>query len=224
MLQDGSFSTLDLPNSMFNSAIQINNRGDVAGLFQQLDGQVFGFVFSIGAFTLLNHNPSQFGSLTQAFGINNREEVVGSFFDPDTTRGFKLLRGAFTDFDVPGQGDTFPLGLSDRGDMVGTANDSDFLAHGFVLAGGEFHTVEFPDGDNTAPLGINASGKIVGIYTGADGVIHSFLAEPQAGDSQGVPKRGTHRNQVTQLPGCGSSDWQKHPENARRSMQCKPSH
>jgi uncharacterized membrane protein len=224
ILEDGSFSTLDFPGAIFNSPVQINNRREVAGLFQQgaPNFGVLGYVFSGGAFTVLDHNPSKFGSFTEAFGINNREEVVGAFLDPFTTRAFKLENNIFTDFDVPGQGDTLPFGLNDRGDMVGIASDSDFIQHGFVLAGGDFRTVEFPDGESTTPEGINASGRIVGVYTDADGVFHSFLAEPQAGNSQSAPSRGTRRNHETQLPGCGSSEWQKHPENVRRSIPCKP--
>jgi|GEM_PF-1038915 len=224
LLEDGNFTTLDFPGAIFNSAIQINNRREIAGLFQQgaPNFGVFGYVFSEGAFNVLDHSRSKFTNFTEAFGINNRGEVVGAFLDPDTTRGFKLLQGAFTDFDVPGQGDTLPFGLNDRGDMVGIASDSDFIQHGFVLAGGDFRTVEFPGGDSTTPEGINASGRIVGVYTDAQGVFHSFLAEPQAGNSQAAPSQGAHRNQQTQLPGCGSSEWQKHPENVRRSMPCKP--
>jgi len=86
LLQDGSFSNIDFPGAVFNSAIGINNRGEVAGLFLK-DGQVFGYIFANGTFTLLDHSPSKFGraKLTQAVGISNQGEVVGSFFDPDTT-------------------------------------------------------------------------------------------------------------------------------------------
>ncbi|MBZ5493707.1 MAG: hypothetical protein LAO76_22540 [Acidobacteriia bacterium] len=223
LLQDGTFSNIDFPGAVFNSAIGINNQGEVAGLFLK-DHQVFGYILANGTFTLLDHSPDTPGrpKLTQAIGISNRGEVVGSFFDPDTMRGFKFFQGVFTDFDVPGQGDTFPEGMSNIGDNVGTYTDSDFVIHGYVENSGSFATVEFPGSGSTIPLGINAPGRIVGIYTDADGAVHSFLAEPQPDDGQKIaPSKLAQPNQGVQLPTCGGPEWQKHPERIRRP--CKPS-
>jgi len=222
LLQDGNFSNIDFPGAVFNSAIGINNRGEVAGLFLK-ERQVFGYIFADGAFTLLDHSPSKFGrlKLTQAVGISNRGEVVGSFFDPDTMRGFTFFRGVFTDFDVPGQGDTFPLGMNDIGDNVGTYTDTDFVIRGYAENGGSFGTVEFPGSSSTLPLGINAPGRIVGVYTDDTGAFHSFLAEPQADGGQEIaPSKRMGPNQSAQLPTCGGPEWQKHPERLRGP--CKP--
>ena len=222
LLQDGNFSNIDFPGAVFNSAIGINNRGEVAGLFLK-DGQVFGYIFANSTFTLLDHSPSKFGrsKLTQALGISNRGEVVGSFFDPDTTRGFTFFRGVFTDFDVPGQGDTFPLGMNDIGDNVGTYTDTDFVVRGYVENGGSFGTVEFPGSSSTTPLGINAPGRIVGVYTDDTGAFHSFLSEPQTDDGHAVgPSRLNGPNQGGQMRTCGGPEWQKHPERLRGP--CKP--
>ena len=222
LLQDGNFSNIDFPGAVFNSAIGINNRGEVAGLFLK-DGQVFGYILTNGTFNLLDHSPGNAGrtKLTQAVGISNRGEVVGSFFTPDTMRGFKFFHDVFTDFDVPGQGDTFPLGMNGLGDNAGTYTDSDFIIHGYVENGGSFGTVEFPGSTSTTPLGINTPGRIVGLYTDADGLFHSFLAEPHADGGQEIaPSRLAGPNQGAQLSTCGGPEWQKHPEKLRRP--CKP--
>lgn len=222
LLQDGQFSNIDFPGAVFNSAIGINNRGEVAGLFLK-EGNVFGYILANGTFTLLEHSPSKFGrpKLTQAGGISNSGEVVGSFFDPDTTRGFTFVRGVFTDFDVPGQGDTFPLGMNDIGGNAGTYTDTDFVIRGYVENGGSFGTVEFPGSSSTTPLGVNTPGRIVGLYTDDTGAFHSFLAEPQEDDGHAAaPSRPTGPNQSGQMLTCGGPEWQKHPERLRRP--CKP--
>ena len=59
--------------------------------------------------------------------INDRGQVVGSYFDGDPTApptdpeaidGFLLSNGDYTTFDAPGAGATFPFGINNRGQIV----------------------------------------------------------------------------------------------------------
>ena len=68
-------------------------------------------------------------SLTQAFGINPRGDIVGSYAAGGATHGFLLdKKGTFTTIDVPGASFTEALGVNPRGDIVGRYS-----------AGGAFH-------------------------------------------------------------------------------------
>jgi uncharacterized membrane protein len=59
--------------------------------------------------------------LTQAFGLNNHDEVVGAYVDASgLTHGFIFDDGEFTSVDDPqGIGTTTINGINDRGQIVG---------------------------------------------------------------------------------------------------------
>ena len=78
-----------------------------------------------------------------------------------------LERGRYTTFDVPGAQITFPLGLNDRGQIVGFGFDPADLTtiRGFLLAKGAkgpLTPINRPGATTTAPFGINNRGQIVG--------------------------------------------------------------
>ena len=126
--------------------------------------------------------------ITLAYALNDRTQVVGQYIDagavPDaegrlpagTVHGFLWHRGEVTIIDVPGSPLTQPLGINDRGDIVGAYFDADVdpddpyayydsgSLRGFVLRNGEFTPVDFPGGDGTKVSGINNHGHIVGYY------------------------------------------------------------
>jgi hypothetical protein len=59
--------------------------------------------------------------------------------------GFLLDRGRYTAFEVAGAvTQTFPIGINDRGQIVGYYDDADGL-HGFLRQkDGRFRTIDFP--------------------------------------------------------------------------------
>ena len=78
-----------------------------------------GFLDDGGIFTPIN-DPE--GSDTQAWGINNNGEIVGTFFDTamQANEGFLDDAGSFTTIDnVPGALSTTITGINDSGEMVG---------------------------------------------------------------------------------------------------------
>ena len=86
--------------------------------------------------------------------------------------GFLLDRGRYTAFEVAGAvTQTFPIGINDRGQIVGYYDDAGGL-HGFLRQkDGRFSSIDFPGARATEALKINNRGQIVGIYseTGAVG-------------------------------------------------------
>lgn len=69
----------------------------------------------------------------------------------------------FTTLEVPGATRTVASGIDDRGQIVGSYDDS-AGTHGFLLREGKFTTIRFPGAVWTTALGIGTRGEIVGAY------------------------------------------------------------
>ena len=116
------------PQSPSLTATAINKHGDVAGFYNKTSSQVDAFLrLADGQFiTLAVHG----ASMTQAFGVNDRDEVVGAYTDGTgnnaQTHGFTWTPGhGFSTVDDPhGIGATTINGVNDHGDLVGFYTDS----------------------------------------------------------------------------------------------------
>lgn len=128
---------------------------------------------------------------TQAFAINSRDVIAGTYIDSSgVSHGF--LRdpdGAFTTFDVPGAGTgsgqgTVAANINPSATSSGFYMDAGNVVHGFVRAkDGSITTFDAP-GAGTSPfqgtftsagIGLNAAGVIAGDYFDANFVIHGFV-------------------------------------------------
>jgi hypothetical protein len=110
------------------TATAINGHGDVAGFYNKTSSQVDAFLrLHDGQFITLAVPGA---SMTQAFGVNDSDEVVGAYTDGTgnnaQTHGFTWRPGSgFTTVDDPhGIGATTINGVNDRGDLVGFYTDS----------------------------------------------------------------------------------------------------
>ena len=72
--------------------------------------------------------------MTQAFGLNNEDDVVGAYMDAaGLTHGFIFDDGFFQSVDDPeGVGTTTINGINDRGQLVGFFVDGAGHTDGFV--------------------------------------------------------------------------------------------
>jgi len=59
---------------------------------------------------------------------------------------------------------TYPQGINDQGQVVGTMYDSSGNPHGFSYSAGVFQMIDFPGALFTEVYGINNGGVIVGFY------------------------------------------------------------
>jgi probable HAF family extracellular repeat protein len=104
-------------------------------------------------FTAINFPGS---SNTEAWGINNADQVVGSYAGTDGhTHGFLWDAGTFTTIDVTGAQITSLTGIDNFGDIVGEFLGSDNKAHGVVINGGVQHPFDAPGATNTLGWRIN---------------------------------------------------------------------
>jgi uncharacterized membrane protein len=94
------------------------DNGSISGFYIDGAGKNHGFLISKGEFKTLDFPES---TLTQAFGLNNHDEVVGQYVDASgLTHGFIFDDGEFTSVDDPeGIGTTTINGVNDRGQIVG---------------------------------------------------------------------------------------------------------
>ncbi len=114
----------------------INNQNDIAGFETNAAGTVEGFLLlSNGKLVTLSVPGS---SMTQAFGVNDGDEVVGDYQlgsgKSATTHGFVWAPGfGFANVDDPsGVGATTVNGINDHGRLVGFYTDSSGNTDGFL--------------------------------------------------------------------------------------------
>jgi CHRD domain len=118
------------------TAAAINNNGDVAGFYTDKNGNTDAFLaYHHGEFLTLDYPGA---SATQAFGVNDRDEVVGAYTDGTgsgaTMHGFTWTPGGgFASVDDPhGIGATTINGVNDAGDLVGFYVDAAGNTDGFL--------------------------------------------------------------------------------------------
>jgi probable HAF family extracellular repeat protein len=116
---------------------------------------------------------------TDAAGINDMGQIVGSFTDASGQHGYLLSDGSFTTIDVPGSFSTDAGGINNAGQIVGSFTDAIFtpgnLGHGYLLSDGSFTTIDVPGSTDAATNArdINNVGQIVGRF--ANPSAHGFL-------------------------------------------------
>jgi len=162
----------------FSFARGINDVGDVVGQYFDDDGNEHGFLLKDDVLTTIDV-PFAGSVGTQLNAINNSGVMVGTWVDSVfTVHGFVYQNGDFAHLDYPGALDTYPTGISARGEIVGNWDtDQSTIGHGFLFYRGQIVSIDVPDAvpDGTAANGVNERGQIVGIYVGLDGNSHGFL-------------------------------------------------
>ena len=128
VLVPGAPAGVDLGSSPSLTATAINNLGDVAGFYARSSAQTDAFLqLRSGRFITLAVPGA---AMTQAFGVNDRDEVVGAYTTGSgsntATHGFTWRPGSgFRTVDDPhGQGTTTINGVNDAGDLVGFYTDA----------------------------------------------------------------------------------------------------
>jgi hypothetical protein len=100
--------------------------------------------------------------LTEALGINNAGDIVGSYQTNSGWHGFILSKGIYTTIeDVDHIGGTFLFGINDRGQVVGCCSPTGFM---YNLKKGTFSEITYPGATETYPQGINNAGTVSGYY------------------------------------------------------------
>lgn len=159
LLDHGILTTVDAPGTTGTILRGINDRGQIVDQS------------SANALLLDHGNVTPVPELADAFGINNRGEIVG---DSIQGRGSGVLdNGIFTVIKVPGSIFTRAFGINSRGQVVGFFFSA--RPQGFLFDDGSFTSINPPGALATEAVGISNSGQIVGAFSDAHGT-HGFVA------------------------------------------------
>jgi hypothetical protein len=176
----GSITTIDVDGAIQTEIFGNNDLGDIVGTFFSASGDEFGFMRTAhGATTVIDFKPFPGTAETYVGAINNRREMVGSYYGSTFTNGsaFLLRDGNFTPLaDPPGSApmQNFAGGINDFGVITGNFLDANGGNHGYVKIGAHYRTVDFPGGTSSALNAVNDLGQAAGFYVGADGFFHGF--------------------------------------------------
>lgn len=135
---------VDLPPPPVSGLVQahdVNNRRQIVGnIFLTETQQHRGFVLEDGVYRLFSVPGA--ASFLRVSGINDQGQIVGSYFtgrvqEPGQQQiwhGFLLQDGVVTVIKATKDASTFPAGINNRGDIVGTFHrpQDGWLAHGFL--------------------------------------------------------------------------------------------
>ena len=97
---------------------------------------------------------------TSVKSINDRGQVVGTYYDGSRHLSFIYRGGKFKTLDFPNSIETTAYSINDRGQVAGEYWNGGSNVKSFVYSGGEFETLNIP-GYNAA-FGINDRGQMTG--------------------------------------------------------------
>jgi probable HAF family extracellular repeat protein len=203
VLDRGRYTTIEAPApNVWLFPFDINNRGQLTGEYVRVgpDGipdSESGFVRDKrGRVTVLDV-PGAKG--TEAVKLNDRGQVVGEY-SQDTPivnnsanpRDFLWDRGRVITIEIPGADPlrTEPIGVNNRGQVVGPYLDRNGALHGFLWERGRITTIDLPGATSTSPTAINDRGQVLGVYTDAAGAAHGFVLSRGRFVSFDVPGQG----------------------------------
>jgi probable HAF family extracellular repeat protein len=133
-LRTRRFKMITVRGATSLTATAINNMGTAAGFYMTAKGATDAFVQFHGGRTLTIAMPG--ASATQAFGLNDAGEVVGTYTtgtgNNAVTHGFTWMNGKFTTVNYPMASSTTINGVNDEGDIVGFYTDAKGNTDGFV--------------------------------------------------------------------------------------------
>jgi uncharacterized membrane protein len=182
------YKNIDLPGKANTFVTAINDRGQVAGSFQDFAGIVHGYIAKADGSELqvVDFPGSTFTVLD---GINNNGDATGVYADNDgTDHGFVLRNGVITTLDFPDPGAVFnnAEGINDRGDVTGIYQNLVTGVHGYLFHDGNFTAIDDPNafvfnGPGDVPFtltelfSVNDRGSTAGFSVDGSNVGHSFI-------------------------------------------------
>lgn len=138
---DFKFTQVDYPNALATEVLGIDDQGSFVGAFAD-NFTAHGFVLRKGKFQSIDPQGS---TLTFARSINDRDEIVGFYFDANSTqRGFYYYKGQYRTIFVPNSTENDATGINDLGVISGEYVDLNGIEHGYVLPGGIFRSIAVP--------------------------------------------------------------------------------
>jgi len=191
----GTVTMFNLPGSILTVPTSVNQAGEIAGIWFDVNSKSHGFVRSPqGTLTSFDPPLGVTGFITLP-NINRAGVVVGSYLTGSYLTGYVLHsferspHGAITLIEIPGASSTQVTALNDLGTIVGSYLDAKGQ-HGFARsAQGNTTSIDVPQSSATVAMSINNNGAIAGTYndstTGALSVFLRLAAGSESEDDAG---------------------------------------
>ncbi len=178
--QNGTVTTIDYPGALESGVSDINDFGDIIGVYGGDTTTVIGFLIHQGVYRSLENSdaaPMQ----TDPFDINNLGRICGTFIDSSGQEHAFILNGInYTTVDFSMADGTVGSKLNDLGQVIGSYSGSG-PGHGFLFNSQRvgFLSFEPPDVAATQTHAINNRVQITGNYRPfSDNSRHGFIATP----------------------------------------------
>jgi probable HAF family extracellular repeat protein len=173
----GKATNIDVSGSSVSLANAINRSGEIAGWNSEsnanFDPQAF--LYSNGSMKNIN-SPSLFPSGTEAYGINNSGEVVGTgYLSPSKFHAFLYSGGEMIDIGPPGSFQASAAAIDNSGQIVGSYYLTSGTGGAFLYSRGKMTTLPVPtESSGVSALAINDNGEIAGaLYPSSGSAAHA---------------------------------------------------
>jgi len=186
-----NFVTLSVPGATPGNYLAVSGLNDLGQAIVTEEEPNVSFDFTTiddvynwhtNTYTPLPAYPGSTPNSTQSFDINNAGVVVGDYHATGIVwSGFTLSGGSFTPVIYPaGSPYSYPIGISNNGDLAGLWVDDSGNLHGYVRIGSTFTSLDVPAswGNETSGSAINNAGTAVGIYSPPGESSNDFGTEP----------------------------------------------
>jgi hypothetical protein len=167
MPDDFVYTAVDVFGASTSAVLGINSAGALAGDYRDAQGTLRGYVMSGGVASDVFYPGA---AETQAFSINTRGDVAGTFYDAINAHGFLLVDGTYSEVTVEGATDVYVYDINDSGAIVGEYADGNGVWFNFVRSASG--TTTFTEADMiaqtgeaiawVAATGFNDRGEVVG--------------------------------------------------------------
>jgi probable HAF family extracellular repeat protein len=173
MFSGGKATSISTLGSSVSLANAINGSGEIAGWNSYDSNPNFdpqAFLYSKGSMHNIN-SPSLFPSGTEAYGINNAGEVVGTgYLNSSTFHAFLYSGGKMKDIGPPGAFQASAYAINTAGQIVGTYSLNSGASGTFLYTNGMMTTLPNPPGSRGGfGVAINDNGEIVGTLYPSEG-------------------------------------------------------
>jgi probable HAF family extracellular repeat protein len=173
MFSGGKATSISTLGSTVSVANAINGSGEIAGWNSYDSSPNFdpqAFLYSNGTMQNIN-SPSLFPSGTEAYGINNAGEVVGTgYINSSTFHAFLYSGGKMKDIGPSGAFQASAYAINTAGQIVGTYSLNSGASGTFLYTNGKMTTLPNPPGSRGGfGAAINDTGEIVGTMFPSEG-------------------------------------------------------
>jgi uncharacterized membrane protein len=175
VLDDGRFTSFDVPGAVLTNAYDITNEGQVVGQYYDADdGEQHGFSRDKRGSISTVDFPGVDGSLNESIGANDRGEIVGGYGNYDPVAGelhgyMRDRKERFTTNDFPGALVSGNFKNNNRGQIVGNYSVEDRIVpirqfRAYLYDHGRYTPIDVPGDNYTLASDVNDRGQVVGAF------------------------------------------------------------